>query len=357
MSGTEMKVAASGMVEGGGKGMAGMSSGAANLKEVLGPEVLGPVVLEPTLVERIWGVESLPAWFPKSTGGKPIGEAWLTAESCVVGGTDGMLDGLTLGALAARFPERFGNKEGHGFPLLLKLLFPREKLSVQVHPNDAEAQAIGFPRGKTECWYVLDAEPGAEVAVGLREPMTSAAVRAAIAGETMEGKLRYLPVRAGDMVFVDAGTVHAIGPGMTVLETQQYSDITYRLYDYGRPRELHVEAGLGVTKAQTKAGMVTPRAMDGFVRLAESPYFVVDRFDLAAGESRALGRAGELQVVIALGEGMALEAEAGVAERVGVAAVEKVELAAGHAAVLAGGLGGYWVSAAKGGQVVRVVEG
>jgi mannose-6-phosphate isomerase len=123
------------------------------------------VTLTPLLKERVWGTKTLPAWLPKPSGEGPIGEAWLTAEECVGGGRP-------LGALAAASPEAFGAGDGAGFPLLLKLLFPEERLSVQVHPNDAQAQAMGLPRGKTECWYVVSAEPGATVAVGLVEPMT-----------------------------------------------------------------------------------------------------------------------------------------------------------------------------------------
>ncbi len=261
---------------------------------VSGRKFDGPVALRPILKERVWGVERLPAWYPQPEPGKPVGEAWLTAEECAAE------SGETLGELARADAAAFG-ADANGFPLLVKMLFPREKLSVQVHPNDAEAQALGQPRGKTECWYIVQAEPGATVAVGLKEPMTGEQVRAAIADQTLEGKLRHLPVKAGDMVYVDAGTVHAIGPGVTVLETQEYSDITYRLYDYGRPRELHVEQGLAVVRNSSEAGLVAPVAMQGFVRLVASPYFVVDRFSVD-GEAE-LGGAGKMQILVALGEG------------------------------------------------------
>ena len=169
------------------------------------------------------------------------------------------------------------------FPLLVKLLFPNEKLSVQVHPDDAQAQALGETRGKTECWYVLEAEPGAYVSLGLKKSVAVADVAASVADGTMESLIEQVPVSVGDMLFVDAGTVHAIGPGVVLLETQQTSDVTYRLYDYGRPRELHLEKGLAVIKAETAAGKVAPKVMNGFVRLIEQKYFVVDRFDVAAG--------------------------------------------------------------------------
>ena len=266
----------------------------------VGSKGIGPVSLRPIFSERIWGVETLPKWYAQPEVGKPVGEAWLTAETCVVDA--GPFAGVSLAELTKRFPEALGGGVAGEFPLLVKTLFPREKLSVQVHPNDAQAAELGLGRGKTECWYVLSAEPGAELALGFREEIPADAVRAAIADGTLEEKLRYLPVKAGDMVFVDAGTVHSIGPGMVILETQEYSDITYRLYDFGRPRELHVDAGLAVTRTSSSAGLVTPVAMDGFARLVASDYFVVDRFALS-GDAVALGRGDKMQMLFALGEG------------------------------------------------------
>jgi mannose-6-phosphate isomerase len=195
-------------------------------------------------------------------------------------------------------------------PLLIKVLFARAKLSVQVHPDDVLAQKYGQPRGKTECWYVLSAEPGAELALGFREETSAEEIRAAIADGTLEEKLNYLKVKAGDMVFVDAGTVHSIGPGMVILETQEYSDITYRLYDFGRPRELHVDAGLAVTRTSSRAGLVAPVMVDGFTRLVSSDYFLVDRF-VAKDGGVALGASGKMQMLFALGEGVSVEGEAG----------------------------------------------
>jgi mannose-6-phosphate isomerase len=212
--------------------------------------------------------------------------------------------------MTKRFPEAFAGGGSAEFPLLVKTLFPREKLSVQVHPNDAQAGALGLGRGKTECWYVLSAEPGAELALGFREEISADEIRAAIANGTLEEKLNYLPVKAGDMVFVDAGTVHSIGPGMVVLETQEYSDITYRLYDFGRPRELHVDAGLAVTRTSSSAGLVAPVAMDGFTRLVVSDYFVVDRF-VAKDAGGPLGLQEKMQMLFALSEGASVESVAG----------------------------------------------
>lgn len=274
----------------------------------LGSKRMGPIRLRPIFQERIWGVETLPDWYPQPAAGKPIGEAWLTAETCVV--DSGPLDGKSLAELAQRYPDSFAGGATGEFPLLIKTLFPREKLSVQVHPNDEEARVLGQPRGKTECWYVLSAEDGATVAVGFREEISLEQVRSAIADGTLEDKLRYLPVKAGDMVYVDAGTVHAIGPGMVVLETQEYSDVTYRLYDYGRPRELHVDAGLAVSRTASSAGLVAPVDMDGFTRLVACDYFVVDRFSLSR-DTAPLGICDQMQMLFAMGEGSSVESDAG----------------------------------------------
>jgi mannose-6-phosphate isomerase len=263
----------------------------------LGAKLIGPVSLRPIFQERIWGVETLPDWYPQPAAGKHIGEAWLTAESCVA--ESGPLAGISVAEFTKRYPDAFAGGSSGEFPLLIKTLFPREKLSVQVHPNDAEALALGEPRGKTECWYVLSAELGATVAVGFREEISVDEVRAAIADGTLEDRLRYVPVKAGDMVYVEAGTVHAIGPGVVVLETQEYSDITYRLYDYGRPRELHVDAGLAVSRITTDGGLIAPIDMDGFTRLVVSDYFVVDRFSLAQGTA-SLGMSDQMQLLFAM---------------------------------------------------------
>jgi mannose-6-phosphate isomerase len=230
---------------------------------------VAPFRLKPWFSERPWGKRDLRPWYSDTGTTELVGEAWLTGPQCVV--EAGPFAGRTLASMATEL--------GGEFPLLVKLLFPADKLSVQVHPDDAHARALGETRGKTECWYVLEAEPGAAVALGLKDGADAAAVKAAVADGTMESLLKQVPVSVGDMLFVDAGTVHAIGPGVVLFETQQTSDVTYRLYDYGRPRELHLEKGLQVIKTKTAAGKVAPRVMNGFTRLIEQKYFVVDRFD------------------------------------------------------------------------------
>jgi mannose-6-phosphate isomerase len=235
---------------------------------------LAPLRLKPWFSERVWGKRDLRPWYSDIVTAEPIGEAWLTGPQCLV--ESGPFQGKTLAEV--------GITTGREFPLLVKLLFPAEKLSVQVHPDDAQAAQLGERRGKTECWYVLEAEPRAYVSLGLKQGTGIAEVKAGVIDGTMEKFLEQVPVAAGDMLFVDAGTVHAIGPGVVLLETQQTSDVTYRLFDYGRPRELHLEKGLQVMKAKTSAGKIAPKRMAGFTRLIEQRYFVVDRFDVKAAE-------------------------------------------------------------------------
>jgi mannose-6-phosphate isomerase len=160
---------------------------------------------------------------------------------------------------------------------LIKTIFAKEKLSVQVHPDDAMARKYGEPRGKTECWYALAAEPGAEVAVGMKAGTTLSQIKDGIRAGTLEDRLNMLPVSAGDMFYVDAGTVHAIWPGSILLETQQYSDVTFRMYDYGRPRQLHIEKSLEATKLTTRAGKVAPRKLADRTVLIDVAYFRIER--------------------------------------------------------------------------------
>lgn len=138
---------------------------------------------------------------------------------------------------------------GNDYPLLIKLIQANETLSVQVHPEDDYAAKIENTYGKTECWYILDAKPNATLVCGLNKDYTRDELSEAIKNNTLDNCLKYVPVEKGDFVFIPAGTVHAIQGGLRILEIQQPSDITYRLYDWGRPREIHIEKGLDVTKS------------------------------------------------------------------------------------------------------------
>jgi len=245
---------------------------------------LYPLLLQPRFHERPWGARDLAPVYSREITGAPIGEAWLTGDDCRV--DNGPLSGKTLAAVARDFgPDLLGEtaRDISRFPLLIKFLFPRDKLSVQVHPDDEMAAAVGQPCGKTECWYVLRAEPGAQIGLGLKPGVTRAEVERAIREVRMEQLLNWMDIHASDMIYVDAGTVHAIGPGAVIVETQQNSDTTYRLYDYGRPRELHIQDGLRATREQTHAGKVPsgkPQVENGKTRsnLVTAPCFIVDQF-------------------------------------------------------------------------------
>lgn len=232
--------------------------------------------MEPRFTPRIWGFRDLRPWYDFQSE-EPVGEVWLTGDDSLV--ATGPHAGKTLGDLFREAHESLlgPGAPSLGSPLLIKVLFAREKLSVQVHPDDCMARKYGQPRGKTECWYCLAAEAGAEVAVGLKPGVTLSEVEKGIRAGTLESSLNTVQVTAGDMVFVDAGTVHAIWPGSILLETQQNCDITYRMYDYGRPRELHVERSLEATRLQTRAGKVTPKALPDRTVLLDEDYFRVER--------------------------------------------------------------------------------
>ncbi|MGP8224964.1 MAG: type I phosphomannose isomerase catalytic subunit [Terracidiphilus sp.] len=246
-----------------------------------------PFRIAPSFSERVWGFRDLHPWYDRVAEGVPIGEAWLTGDQCVV--SSGAHAGQTLGALFAENPEALlGTAAARSAsPLLIKVLFVKEKLSVQVHPDDRMAQKYGDPRGKTECWYVLQAEPGAQVACGLKPGVTLNEVKEGIAKGTLESSLNLLDVAASEMVFVDAGTVHAIWPGLILLETQQNCDLTYRMYDYGRGRELHIAKSLEATRLATRAGKVAPRLLPGRIILMDGDYFRVERIAVAGSRASA----------------------------------------------------------------------
>lgn len=246
---------------------------------------LYPLLLLPEFKERVWGAKDLAPLYPNyKAGEQPIGEVWLTGNDCRV--ANGRVAGQTLGILAARYGRALvGETAPHDerFPLLVKFLFPRDKLSVQVHPTDEDARRAGLPSGKNECWYVVAAEPGAQVGLGLKPGASRADFEAAVRrGEGSDQMLNWFHIKLGEMFYNPAGTVHCIGPGSILLEIQQNSDTTYRLHDYGRGRELHVEPGLQAMRQRPGAGKIARGSEKSM--LAVSPYFRVDKF-LAEGES------------------------------------------------------------------------
>jgi mannose-6-phosphate isomerase len=250
--------------------------------------MMAPFRIDPRYDFRVWGWRDLRPWYDRvAETGDPIGEVWLTGDMCLV--ATGPHAGKRLDALFAEAPEALlgAGAPLPASPLLIKVLFAKEKLSVQVHPDDVMAQKYGDPRGKTECWYALAAEPGAKVALGLKPGVSLEQVKEEIQSGTLEASLRMIPVAEGDLIFVDAGTVHAIWPGSVLLETQQNCDLTYRMYDYGRPRELHIEKSLEATKLETRAGKVQPRVLADRTILIDADYFCVERIAIAG--SRASG--------------------------------------------------------------------
>ena len=221
--------------------------------------MLHPIRLESSLHETIWGGRRLEreGWKSLPPGNAAIGEAWETEINTVA--QNEPYTGKTLGTLVDELgPTLIGKQAtavyGHRFPLLAKFVDANDKLSVQVHPNDSYAAEHEHGKlGKTEFWYVLAAEPGATIVHGFKTPTSHAEVHQAIQDVTLHELLHEEVVHAGDVIFVPAGTVHAIGNGVMLYELQEYSDITYRMYDYGRlgaagtPRELHIEQSLAVS--------------------------------------------------------------------------------------------------------------
>jgi len=200
--------------------------------------------------------------------------------------------------------EDFHKAVGGDYPLLIKVIQADATLSVQVHPDDEAAARLEHSRGKTECWYVLEAKPGAQLVYGLNGVYSSEKLREAIHNNNLEDYLRLVPVHAGDFIYIPAGTVHAIGGGLRLLETQQSCDITYRLYDWGRPRELHIEKGLQVIK---NIGM---RSIEPFPGEFECQYFSLEKIDVNGGYSmlapkpHAQNKPGDWQLLFAItGEG------------------------------------------------------
>jgi len=204
------------------------------------PDMPRPTRLKTTFLEKVWGSTALEPWFPKPAN--KIGEVWFTAEQQL--------------------------------PVLVKFLFTSDKLSVQVHPDGAQ--------GKTEMWHILRAEPGSRIALGFREPVSRERLREAARSGEIERLLHWFPVEAGETYFTPARTVHAIGGGIALCEIQQYSDVTYRLYDYGRPRELHLDQAVAIADLGDHPGASQARALPGgWKGLVSCEYFETELLQMA----------------------------------------------------------------------------
>ena len=201
-------------------------------------------------VEKPWGRHTLwPGFADPAPGGAPVGEIWFQTPD-------------------AGTPD-----------LLIKYLFTSDRLSVQDHPDDAAARAAGYPRGKDECWVILAAEPGATIALGTKAPTTREKLREGALDGSIVDMLDWKPVKAGDFLYSPAGTVHAIGGGITLVEVQQNVDLTYRLYDYGSDRELHLDQGLAVADPNPFVPKpIVGEVAEGRTILCEGPKFVLERW-------------------------------------------------------------------------------
>jgi mannose-6-phosphate isomerase len=229
-------------------------------------------------VQKPWGDTDLRPWSRADhDGGHLIGEIWY---------------------------ERSGSEPDPS--LLLKLLFTSQPLSIQVHPDDAYAQSIGLACGKTEAWYILSAAPGARVVLGLKKKLATRQLREAVNDGSIAGLVAWRTVLPGDVLFVPAGTIHAIGAGLVIAEIQQRSDATFRMFDFGRKRDLHIADAVAVADAGPADGSVKPKRLtDERTLLASNPHFVLERIDLAPGAAVRLEAGRETWLLVVSGSARA----------------------------------------------------
>ncbi|GBD36807.1 putative mannose-6-phosphate isomerase GmuF [bacterium HR36] len=260
--------------------------------------LMQPLLLEPYLRPMPWGGNRLPHWLGLSEPGQPIGEAWLVSDhhlhtSRILNAPD---TSQTLRTLMARWPKAVAGYLAPRFPLLIKIIDARENLSVQVHPDDASAQHWAPQQGgKTEAWLVLDTTAEGKIYLGLRPGITKEVLTRELALDALPLCLNTYFPRIGECYYVPAGTVHALGAGVSVLEVQQTSDATFRLYDWGRldpqgkPRPLHIEAALAVLREHTpEAGLQTPVRLNSDCELlVNTPFFTLYRLNVAAQQTVA----------------------------------------------------------------------
>ena len=227
------------------------------------------------VVRKPWGSTDLRPWSAIHDDGAAIGELWFQRAD-----------------MHAPDPA-----------LLLKLLFTKEPLSIQVHPDDAFARSIGLAHGKSEAWYILAAAPGARIAIGLTRALSAPELRTAIEDGSITDLIQWRDVRADDVVLVPAGTIHAIGPGIVVAEIQQRSDATFRLFDHGRQRELHVDHAVAAARPGPAETQAAPRRLSAArTLLVASPQFALERIDLPPATRWALHAEHETWMLVLAGE-------------------------------------------------------
>ncbi len=256
---------------------------------------LYPLLFEPSLFPKVWGGRQLETRLGKHLpSGEPVGESWEIFWKNRI--SNGRFRGMTLGELIATYPQKMlGSADAKAeYPLLVKFIDAQTWLSVQVHPDDERAARLeGEPRGKTECWYIVDATPGAQIAYGLAEPFDPTSFRQALEAGRTKDVLQYVAVSPGDFIYVPAGTLHALGPGVLLYELQQTSDTTYRVYDWdrpgldGKPRELHIDKALACTRfdvcPQAKSNQYRVQSDTPGIKIAQlihGQYFSLDLLEL-----------------------------------------------------------------------------
>ena len=245
--------------------------------------------IEPVFKQMIWGGEKLGSEWNYAVPGEKTGECWGIAAhpngDCVIHG--GSYGGKTLSQLWTEHPELFGNVDSKVFPLLVKIIDARQDLSIQVHPDNEQAKKWENQNGKTEMWYVVDAGKDARITYGVKEDISKDELSEAIKNNTVENLLNTVPSKKGDVFFVEAGTIHAIGKDNLIAEIQQNSNVTYRLYDYdrrgkdGKPRELHIEKGVKASNTVKSAVRSIPDCSDGTRMIGSCEYFQVKELILS----------------------------------------------------------------------------
>ena len=242
------------------------------------------IILKPSYKDYIWGGIKLNNKYGKNSGFEKTAESWELSvhpdgESVI---SDGEYDGLALSKYIKKNPSVLGtNRKTDELPILIKLIDAEDKLSVQVHPDDEMAKKLEKQNGKTEIWYVVEADDDAKIVFGVKEDITKEELKNAISSNTVENVLNTVSSKKGDVFFVEAGTIHAIGKGNLIAEIQQNSNVTYRLYDYDRrdkddnPRELHIEKGVMASVTSKQTERIIPKCSDGTRLIASCEYFAV----------------------------------------------------------------------------------